>query len=176
MEARPCPSQAAELLHSRQPPQPQRTPFQHIISPFAFLPVGTQAPVWTLLDRDGNTVSLEQMTGTIVVIDFWATWCGPCFRVMPELQEIHEVYADSPVAVYGIHVWDEADPAAFMDENGFTYGLLLEGDQVAEEYLVSGIPTLYIIDADGNIAYAEVGADPEIGDKLSSVLDSLLEE
>lgn len=57
---------------------------------------------------------------------------------------------------------------------GFTYGLLLEGDDVAEDYDVAGIPTMYIIDQEGRIAFIEVGANPEIGDMLFSAVDSLL--
>jgi len=140
----------------------------------AFLTVGSQAPVWTLLDRDGNSVSLEGMRGSIVILDFWATWCSPCIAVMPQIQSISEKYPDDQVHVFGVNVWESADPGAFMDENGFTYRILLEGDNVATDYKVSGIPTLYVIDQEGKIAFSEVGANPEIGNLLSSTIDSLL--
>lgn len=140
----------------------------------AFLTNGTPAPEWILSDSDGNMVSLEELRGNVVVIDFWATWCRPCIVVMPEIQSLHEKYADQPVVIYGINVWESADAAAFMLENAFTYGLLLEGDAVAEEYKVSGIPTLYVIDQEGNIAFAQVGSSSELGLKLTEVIDSLL--
>ena len=141
----------------------------------AFLTIGSTAPSWTLTDRDGNTVSLEEMRGSIVVLDFWATWCSPCVAVMPEIQSLFENYPNDQVHVYGVNVWESGDPATFMDESGFTYGLLLEGDAVAEDYKVTGIPTMYIIDQEGRIAFVEVGANPEIGEMLSSAVDDLLE-
>jgi len=141
----------------------------------AFLKVGSIAPLWTLTDRVGNTVSLEELRGSVVVLDFWATWCGPCVTVMPEIQSLFDSYSDEQVYFYGVNIWETADPAAFMDENSFTYGLLLEGDDVAVDYLVSGIPTLYIIDQNGMIAFVEVGANPEIGEMLTSSINRLLE-
>ncbi len=140
----------------------------------AFLTVGSQAPLWTLLDRDGNSVSLEDLRGSIVILDFWATWCSPCIAVMPQIQSLYEKYPDDQVHVFGVNVWENADPGAFMDENGFTYRILLDGDDAATDYKVSGIPTLYVIDREGKIAFSEVGANPEIGDLLSSTVDSLL--
>ncbi len=140
----------------------------------AFLTVGTSAPLWTLTDRNGNAVSLEDMRGSIVVLDFWATWCGPCVVVMPEIQSLCESYPQDQVHVYGVNIWENGDPGSFMDEKGFTYGLLLEGDAVAEDYKVTGIPTLYVIDQEGKIAFVEVGANPELGEILPSAVDSLL--
>ncbi|MCK4504260.1 MAG: TlpA family protein disulfide reductase [Candidatus Aegiribacteria sp.] len=140
----------------------------------AFLLTGTQAPEWNLSDSDGNMVSLEALRGNVVVIDFWATWCGPCKVVMPEIQSLHEKYADQPVMIYGVNVWESGDAAAFMLENAYTYGLLLESDAVAEEYKVSGIPTLYVIDQEGNIAFAQVGSSSDLGLTLTEVIDGLL--
>ena len=108
------------------------------------------------------------------MLDFWATWCGPCVAVMPEIQLLSDSYPHDQVQVYGVNVWESGDPGLFMDESGFTYGLLLEGDAVAEDYMVTGIPTMYIIDQEGRIAFVEVGANPEIGEMLSSTVDNLL--
>ncbi len=141
----------------------------------AFLLTGTQAPEWNLSDSDGNMVSLEALRGNVVVIDFWATWCAPCKVVMPEIQSLHEKYADQPVMIYGVNVWESGDAAAFMLENAYTYGLLLEGDAVAFDYKVSGIPTLYVIDQEGNIAFAQVGSSSDLGLTLTEVIDSLVE-
>ena len=142
----------------------------------AYLKVGTPAPSWTLREPGGGTVSLSDLRGDVVVMDFWATWCGPCVQVMPAVQNIYERYGDKGVKVFGVNIWEDGDPVAFMEENGFDYGLLLEGDDVADDYIVSGIPTLYVIDREGKIAFATKGADPEMENILSGVLDGLLED
>lgn len=145
-----------------------------VINYCAFLKIGNPAPVWTLQDTAGNTVSLDDLRGNVVVLDFWATWCGPCSAVMPQIQALHEAYSGDPVRIYGVNVRENGDPEEFMLENGYTYGLLLDGDEVGEEYLVSGIPTLYVIDQQGNVAFSEVGSSPELGVELTAVIDDLL--
>ena len=142
----------------------------------AFLPTGSPAPGWELQDPDGTMVSLSSLSGSVVVMDFWATWCGPCRQVMPALQALSLEYQDAPLQVIGINVWENSDPVVFMEENGYTYTLLLGGDAVAEDYLVNGIPTFYVIDRDGSIAFAAKGASPENEEALAGIVESLLIE
>ena len=137
----------------------------------SFLPVGSMAPAWEMSTPDGGTLSLQDLGGSIVVMDFWATWCGPCRMVMPALQEIHETYGESGVVVVGVNVWEEADPVTFMAEEGYTYTLLLNGDPVAYEYLVNAIPTFYVIGRGGDILFAARGADPANEEALLQVIE-----
>jgi thiol-disulfide isomerase/thioredoxin len=130
------------------------------------LPVGSDAPDWTLNTADGREVRLQGLRGKVVLLDFWATWCGPCRMAMPGVQRLYEKYKDKPVAIFGVNCWErdpKADPAAFMKKNGFAYPVLLKGDRVAEAYHVSGIPTFYLIGVDGKIllAYAGLSAESE---------------
>ncbi len=142
---------------------------------YGSITVGSQAPPWSLMTPGGETVSLEDLRGRVVVMDFWATWCGPCRVVMPSLQELHETLGDR-VTVVGINVWESGDPAAFMEENGYTYTMVLNGDDVASEYMVEGIPTFYVIAQDGTVAFHAVGADPANDEALWETVGTLLEE
>lgn len=131
---------------------------------------GDLAPDWTLYDSQNNPHYLIDFRGKLVVIDFWATWCGPCRMVIPFLQKIHEEYKDKDVIVIGINTYESGDPAKFMLDKGYTYRLLLNGDEVAKEYRVNSIPTLYIVGPDGKILYGEVGYRPESYPKLEQII------
>ncbi|OGU60304.1 MAG: hypothetical protein A2X64_03675 [Ignavibacteria bacterium GWF2_33_9] len=138
------------------------------------LQVGSQAPDWALLDANGNKVSLNSLKGKVVVLDFWATWCNPCKIVMPTIQKIHDKYKSKNVLVYGVNTWEKSDASKFMKENKYTYGLLLKGDKVAENYKVTGIPSLYVIDKNGKIILAEVGVQGDLEQKLAKAIESSL--
>jgi thiol-disulfide isomerase/thioredoxin len=144
------------------------------VSYSSFLPIGSMAPDWTLQTTAGEELSLADLRDGIVILDFWATWCGPCAMVMPALQQIHEEYADSGVTVVGVNTWETGDPAAFMTENGYTYTVVLAGDMVAEEYLVTGIPTFYVVGPDGTILGAFRGADPANEEALQRLIEENL--
>lgn len=134
--------------------------------------VGDTAPAWTLKDASGSDHSLESYKGKIVVIDLWATWCGPCKAAMPKIQKLHETYKDQGVVVLGINTWEEKSDAAvkYMKDKGYTYGLLLKGDDVADAYGVSGIPTFYAIGPDGKIIYHGIGATQETEEGLEKAI------
>ena len=129
--------------------------------------------LWTLDTPEGGSFSLEELRGQVVIMDFWATWCGPCRQVMPNLQELHETYGEE-LMIIGVNTWEREDPAAFMVENGFTYPIVINGDEVASQYFVEGIPTFYVIDRDGTVAFHAVGSDPANEEALAEVLGTLL--
>jgi len=138
------------------------------------LAVGGEAPNWTLKTPDGTAVSLKSLRGKVVVLDFWATWCGPCKMAMPGIQKLHEKFEGKPVAVFGVNCWERGDPAAFMKESKYTYGLLLKGDDVAKEYRVSGIPTFYVIGPDGKIFHRASGFNPALEQTLGKIIQDAL--
>jgi thiol-disulfide isomerase/thioredoxin len=137
--------------------------------------VGKPAPEWALKDADGLEHKLADYRGKVVVIDFWATWCGWCKLAMPGLQKLHEKYAGRDVAVVGIACWETGNPGAYMKENGFTYGLLLNGDDVAPAYGVQGIPRLIVVGPDGAVIHDVTGYDENVEANLSAVIDKALE-
>ena len=132
------------------------------------LRVGETAPDWQLRNADGEVQSLAQYRGRVIVMDFWATWCGPCAKMMPRLQKLHEKLADKGVVVFGVNSWEKSDPVALMKEKRYSYELLLNGEQIAEAYKVTTLPVVYIVGVDGKIIYCHEGEDQK---DLSAVIE-----
>ena len=139
--------------------------------------VGTPAPDWSLKDPAGNTHSLADYRGKVVLLDFWATWCGPCKQAMPSIQRLHERFAGRPVVVLGVSCFERpgADPAGYMTESNYTYGLLLEGTDTAMAYNVAAIPTFYLIGFDGTIIHRETGYTPKKEAELAKIIEDYLQ-
>jgi len=138
---------------------------------------GTEAPEWTLPDADGKDVSLKSLRGQVVVIDFWASWCGPCKMAMPYLQQLSDEFKDKAVKVYSVNCRERGGDARarqYLKTKGFTYPQLFEGDQAANAYLVRGIPTIYVIGTDGKILMAERGFRPQKMTEIGKVINEEL--
>lgn len=135
------------------------------------------APDFTLKTPDGSNVRLSELRGNVVVLDFWSTWCLPCKLSMPQLQKLHDKYRDQPVKIFGLNCWDkDGDPAKFMKDNEYTYGLLLEADDVARDYGVQSIPAVFVIDPDGKICYSQPGVVPSLERKIERAIERALKK
>lgn len=134
------------------------------------------APDFTVETFDGQTLTLSELRGSVVMINFWASWCGPCRDEAPELQAAWEYYQNRGDVVFlGIAYADNGPRSlAFMDEFGVTYLNAPDlGTRVSEAYRIQGVPETFIIDREGNISqfiYAGITAD-----RLISIIDGLLE-
>jgi cytochrome c biogenesis protein CcmG/thiol:disulfide interchange protein DsbE len=137
---------------------------------------GSRAADFTLELADGDMLRLSDLRGKVVMVDFWASWCGPCRQEAATLNGIHAAYADAPVEFVGVNVWDTPDAAkAFVVEFGVAYPTGGDDDgAIALEYGVRGIPEKFFIDSDGVVRRKYVGPMPE--DVLRGVLDELLLE
>jgi thiol-disulfide isomerase/thioredoxin len=139
--------------------------------------VGSEAPGWTLRSADGQEVSLGKLRGKVVLLDFWATWCGPCRQAMPALQRLHERYKDKPVAIFAVNCWErspQVDPAGFLKQSGYTYPVLLNANDVAQAYKVTGIPTFYLIGTDGKILLASSGVSADAERQIEALIEQAL--
>ncbi len=140
-------------------------------------PLQLDAPKWAFTNLDGQTVSLESLRGKVVVVDFWATWCGPCRMTMPLLQEFVEL-KQAGVEFISMNVWedDTSKVRPYLADYGYTFNVLFGNNEVAADYQVSGIPTLIVIDKDGVIRYRHVGYDPASDQVLLWQTEELLKK
>ncbi len=139
------------------------------------LPVGAEAPDWTLTDAQGQQHTLSKMRGKIAVLDFWATWCGPCKAAMPAVQSLHEKFRHNDVLVLGISCKDRGKPAEYFQQKGYTYGCLLDGDAVATQYGVNAIPVFYIIGRDGKILFRQEGYNEAMEQRVAKLIEEHLQ-
>ena len=132
--------------------------------------VGDPAPDWNLQDPSGKEHKLSDYQGKIVLLDFWATWCGPCKKGMPGIQALHEEYGDR-IQIFGMVFWDDVESAAaYMKEMEYTYTILLEADQLETVYGIEAIPRYYLIGPDGRIIYRQEGWAQFVDEEIKEII------
>jgi len=138
------------------------------------------APDFALKDANGATVHLADYKGKVVLLDFWATWCGPCKVEIPWFIEFEQQFKDRGFAVLGVSMdeggWTEVKP--YIEKQKINYRILLGNDQVGDAYGgVDSLPTTFLIDRDGRIAAKHEGIEPTSGkdqilDEINRLLDA----
>lgn len=121
----------------------------------------TVAPAWKLAGPDGKEVSFAQFKGKVVVVDFWATWCGPCRTEIPGYIALQKKHEKDGLVIVGIAVNDTPESVkAFVEKQGVNYTIVMGDDAVVEAFGgIEGIPTTFIIDREGKIRERKVGAE-----------------
>ena len=141
------------------------------------IPAGGPAPEFALQDLEGKEVSLAALRGQVVLVDFWATWCGPCLQELPHIQAIHQKYRDQGLVVLAVSTdIQKGVVQPFISKNEYTFPVLYADSEIQSNYGVSGIPTVYIIDRQGSIRFHHVGYGPGGEKKLEEVVEQLLVE
>ncbi|HVN82859.1 MAG TPA: TlpA disulfide reductase family protein, partial [Terriglobia bacterium] len=123
---------------------------------------GEIAKDFTLKDLKGDSVSLKSLRGKVVLLNFWATWCGPCRIELPQIDRLLMEYGDQGLVVLGIT--DESPETAlrFLVKNQISFSSLTDPEQeVAVQYQVRAIPTIFLIGRDGRIVYQGIGVSRE---------------
>jgi len=125
--------------------------------------VGKPASDFQLRDLSGTKRSLASLKGKVVLLDFWATWCGPCRRELPTIAKLHKELGPKGLAVVCVNVGEPlATVSAFLKKNGYTMPVWLDAaSEVSQAYSASSIPTLVVIDKAGNVASYNVGVHEE---------------
>jgi len=117
------------------------------------------APNFTLKSLGGKNIKLSELTGNVVLLNFWASWCGPCRQEMPLLNAIHKKYEPLGFTVLGVNVEEQVSNARlFIDERPVDFPILLDSNnKVSKLFNVIAMPTTVVIDRDGNMRFLHQG-------------------
>ena len=144
--------------------------------------ISMPAPDFTLTDTEGREVTLSKLRGKVVVLDFWATWCGPCKQSFPAMQKAIDKFRNDPnVEFLFIHTWEREKNATeaavkHLKDNGYTFHLLMDlkdkeirSNKVVKSYGVTGIPTKIVIDPQGNIRFKVTGSSSRVEEVVNEI-------
>jgi len=135
--------------------------------------VGEPAPQFALRDPGGKVVRLSDFEGKVVWINFWASWCGPCRRELPDIQELAQEFGDEGLVVLALNDMESSETAeSFWQELGLDIKILLDSSgAVGDQYRLAGLPSSFFIDREGVLKAAQPGllTEGQMRDRLAEV-------
>jgi peroxiredoxin len=136
------------------------------------------APGFSLPDAQGNPVSLADYSGQVVLINFWASWCGPCREEMPLLEALHERYKPLGFALLGINVEEDSALAEqFLEGTAVSFPILFDREnRVSQLYDVIAMPSTVILDREGQLRFVHHGYEPGYENDYQDQIRALLRE
>jgi peroxiredoxin len=139
--------------------------------------VGAAAPEWKVTAIAGAPSSVAQLRGRVVLLDFWASWCGPCRMLAPRLSALKDKFGAQGLSVVGLTTDDAEKAAVFAEKNQMRYGIVIDKDaETSRAYGVSALPTMLLIDKKGVVREVFVGYDPSGDARVEAALKTLLAE
>ena len=141
--------------------------------------VGMQAPDFTVTMFDDSTLTLSELTGKVVLVNFWATWCPPCRQELTRVQsDIVDRFAGQPFVFIPIsRAEEQATVAAFREQMGYTFPMGLDPERKIYDLFASNfIPRNFLIDGEGKVVVASVGYEPEEFDALIQKIEEMLKQ
>ncbi len=136
------------------------------------------APDFTLKSATGENVKLSELRGQVVMINFWATWCGPCRQEMPLLENLHQQYSPLGFTLLGVNVEkDPEDARRWLKERPVSFQVLFDtNNQVTKQYQVQAMPSTIMIDRDGNVRHVHKGYKPGDESSYQKMIRELVKE
>ncbi len=133
------------------------TVFIIIISFFIFTGCKSTSGDFTLMDLDGNEISLSDFNGKVLILNFWATWCPPCREEIPDFVEVYNEYESEDVQFIGVSNEDISTLRSFVEDYNISYPILIDDENIMGKWGISAIPTTFVFDKDGQIISKSVG-------------------
>ena len=138
--------------------------------------IGSLATYWRLEEYNkGNLISLSDLKGKVVLLDFWIKSCAPCIESVPHLNDLQNLFKDKDFKIISINSYDsKEDVKSFCQKHKVDYTVLLNGKEIAEKYGVCGFPTFFIIDNTGKIIYSHAGYETSLQLKIEQIIKNAL--
>ena len=136
------------------------------------------APDFTLKTLDGPEIALSQLKGKVVLLDFWATWCGPCRESTPHLIQLYKTHRENGFELIGMSVdkGDEKVVRNFVHSMDIPYPIVIAPEELVRNYRVTGIPTTFLIDKEGKIRERTAGFNSTIAQQMTAKVADLISE